>query len=64
MNDTKATEYANDFPEDVPAEPVYHVTESRRLGSWYIADQSGEPVSGLYDTEAQAAAALTEQAGW
>jgi hypothetical protein len=52
------------FPEDVPVEPVYHVAESARLGSWYIADQSGEPVSGLYDTEAEAADALTAQGGW
>lgn len=37
---------------------AHTVRYSKRLSSWYIADLTGECVSSLYDTEAEAAEAL------
>lgn len=50
------------FPEDVPVEPVYHAAHSARLNAWYIANQSGECVSGLYESASAAGDALIEGA--
>lgn len=33
------------------SEPSYHVSFSAKQNSWFIADEAGECVSGLYDTE-------------
>lgn len=40
----------------------YRVAYSARQNSWYIADESGECVSGLYDTDVDAEIALTQGA--
>jgi hypothetical protein len=46
-----------DFLRTADREDAAHsVRFSSRQNSWYVADQSGECISGLYDTEEQAAA--------
>jgi hypothetical protein len=54
------TTSADDYAARMDRETIsYRVKHSKRLSSWYIVDNVGECVSGLYDTEAEATAALT-----